>query len=140
MHPDILARLFCEAFLSRTLWQFTSEIRYFAMLEFGEVDMLLPTIAAIFGGTAAGYVNSLLGMMLAHCQEKGLFVLSPEKYEKWQKRGECLVWILGLFSWYSVVSALIFGVGFLRVRSWKIILSVFIGQTLFFGYYYSRTV
>lgn len=136
MQLDILIELLIEAFLSRTLWQFTSEIRYFAMLEFGGYDMLLPTVVAILGGTCAGYVNALLGKLLAKCQESGLFVLSSDKYKKWQKYGDYLIWFLGILSWYALVNALIFGAGFLRVRTWKIVTAVFLGQALFFGYHY----
>ena len=133
---DTLVGLFIEAFFSRTLWQLTSEVRYFAMFEFGETDMLMPSLIAILGGTLAGFANSLVGRGLAIFQERGELNLTEEKYERAQLWGNRLVWLIGFLSWYWIGAIFLFAAGFLRVSHWKVILATLTGQVVFYGYYY----
>lgn len=132
--------IFSEAFLSNTLWQFTSEVRYFAMYAFGGHDMLVPTLVSIIGALLASYANNFLGLALSKMQDDGRFKISQEQYARWQARANVLIWPVGLFCWIHLVGVLVFGAGFLRVPQWKILVAVFIGQTAYYLYYYLTSI
>lgn len=133
---EALQQFFYEAFFSRTLWQVTSEVRYFATFEFGETDLLIPSLVCIVAATLAGFANSLVGRILSIFQARGEFNLAEEKYEAAQVWGNRLIWLVGLLSWYWLGAIFLAAAGFLRVAHWKVILATLIGQAIFYGYFY----
>ncbi|MBM3618009.1 MAG: hypothetical protein FJX23_05620 [Alphaproteobacteria bacterium] len=133
---ESLQQFFYEAFFSRTLWQATTEIRYFASFEFGDVDLLVPSLVCIVAATLAGFANSLVGRLLAVFQAKGEFNLPEERYEAAQVWGNLLIWVVGVLSWYWLGAVFLAAAGFLRVPHWKVTLATLIGQVGFYGYYY----
>lgn len=128
--------IFTEALLSNTLWQFASEVRYFAMLAFGGQDMLLPTLLAIAGALLGCMANFYAGVFLSTFYEGGHFKLAPETYARWQRRAEWMIWPVGMLSWIHLVGVLVFGAGFLRIAPWKVLLAVSVGQTAYYFHHY----
>lgn len=132
--------LFIEGMLSKTLWQFASDVRYFAMLNFGGYPMLVPTVAVAAGAVVGSYLNNLAGVALAHFQHTGHLMLSQERYDLWQKRMNWLVWPVGLVSWFYLSGVLVCAAGFLRVSQWKILAAIFAGQAGYYGYHYVNSL
>lgn len=137
MDNHILA-LLLESTGSTTMWQFSSDIRFFAMLYFGGFPMLPATIAAIAGATLGSMINFGLGWVLTRVQEQGISVLPQKMYALWHERFNWLVWIVGLLSFVHLINILIFAIGFFRISPQKALLAVVSSQALYYGYYFQH--
>ena len=101
-----------DALGNKTLWAFTSEVRYFAMLGFGEADVVLATVMALIGACLGSFINYGIGRAFSIC----LFI--------------------GIFSWIHLVGVLVAAAGFLKVPAKFALPSLVLGQVLYYGYQY----
>ncbi|MCH2546014.1 MAG: hypothetical protein MK052_00175 [Alphaproteobacteria bacterium] len=123
-----------EGILSTTLWSFTTDTTFFAMVAFGNSDIQLALLCAVLGGSIGASINYGLGRLLAILQTNGTSKIPQDKYDLWRKRAYFAAPIICMLSWIHLVGALVFALGFLRVRAFLVIPFLMIGQALYYGY------
>lgn len=124
-----------EGVLSTTLWNFTSDTSVFAMQAFGGYDLKLAFFCAVLGASIGSFINYGLGRILSICQFNGLSAISQDKYERWRRYGTYAIPVIGLLSWIHLVGALVFALGFLRVKALYVLPFLIAGQAAYYGYY-----
>lgn len=124
-----------EGVLSTTLWNFTTDVSFFAMQAFGGFDMKLAFFCAVLGASIGSLINYGLGHLASVCQFNGLSVIPQEKYEHWRRYGIYAVPIIGLLSWIHLVGAAVFALGFLRVKALYVLPFLIAGQAVYYGYH-----
>jgi membrane protein YqaA with SNARE-associated domain len=123
-----------EGVLSTTLWQFTPDVSFFAMLAWGGYDMQKALMCAIVGASIGSCINYGLGRLFSIFQFNGVSVIPQEKYDLWRKRAYYATPIIAIFSWIHLLGALVFGLGFLRVRAIYVLPLLVVGQMVYYTY------
>lgn len=134
LYIDILV----DALGNKTLWAFTTEARYFAVLGFGEADLILATAMALIGACIGSFINYGIGRAFAGLQESGASKIKPETYDKWRARFTYGIALIGIFSWIHLVGALVAVAGFLKVPAKFALPSLVLGQALYYFYQYGK--
>ena len=129
-----------DALGNKTLWAFTSEVRYFAMLSFGEADSVLATVMALIGACLGSFINYGIGRAFSVCQTNGISKIKPDVYDKWRGRFTYAILFIGIFSWIHLVGVLVAAAGFLKVPAKFALPSLVLGQVLYYGYQYSKFI
>lgn len=124
-----------EGVLSTTLWNFTTDAGVFAMQAFGGFDMKLAFFCAVLGASIGSFINYGLGRMVSACQFNGLSAIPQEKYDRWRRYGTYAIPVIGLLSWIHLLGALVFALGFLRVKALYVLPLLIAGQAAYYGYY-----
>lgn len=123
-----------EGILSTTLWSFTSDTTFFAMLAWGGYDMQHAMLCAVIGSSVGSFINYGLGRLVSIFQFNGASVIPQDKYDLWRKRAYFATPIIALFSWIHLMGALVFALGFLRVRAFYVLPLLMLGQAVYYGY------
>lgn len=123
-----------EGILSTTLWSFTSDTTFFAMLAWGGYDMQRALWCAILGASIGSCINYGLGRLVSIFQFNGVSVIPQEKYDLWRQRAFYVVPIIALLSWIHLVGALVFALGFLRIRAVYVLPLLMVGQAVYYTY------
>lgn len=134
LYLDILV----DALGNKTLWAFTSEIRYFAVLGFGDADLRLATVMALIGACLGSFINYGIGRFLSACQSNGLSTIPQAAYDKWRSRFTYGILLIGIFSWIHLMGVLVAVAGFLKVPAKFALPSLALGQALYYGYQYGK--
>lgn len=129
-----------DALGNTTLWAFTSQAHYYAMLAFGEGDLTLATVMATIGASLGAFANYGVGRLFSVFQFNGVSKIKQTAYDAWQKRFTYAVLFIGAFSWIHLVGVLVVACGFLRVPVKFAFPSLVLGQVIYYCYQYDKFV
>ena len=120
--------LFAGAFLSATLLPFPSEALVLGALGLG-MDPWIVLLVATFGNLLGGLTNYWIGFSLNNPVLLRRFRLNEDKINRWEMRSKRWGYWLGLLAWLPFVGdPMLVALGFLRVRFWPLVTTIFLGK------------